>query len=117
MRGIEEIRTSAKDNIRKSQEYNERRALANSKFLKTFEEGDFVVIRNVDTSIGVNKKLLPKYKGPYVVRKVLPNDRYVIGDIENCQITQIPYDGVIEAANIRLWRSKDFHDDKKDDST
>lgn len=27
-------------------------------------EGDYVLIKNVDTSAGVNKKLLPKFKGP-----------------------------------------------------
>lgn len=35
--------------------------------------------------------------------KVLPNDRYVIKDIENCQITQLPYDGIIEARHMRKW--------------
>lgn len=80
--------------------------------VSSFKIGDFVVIKNVDTTIGVNKKLLPKFKGPYVITKVLPNDRYVVKDIENCQITQFPYDGVIEACNIRLWKT-----DELDEST
>ena len=57
----------------------------------------------MDTTIGTNKKFIPKFRGPYRVHKVLPNDRYVIRDIENCQITQIPYDGVIEASRIRKY--------------
>lgn len=65
------------------------------------------MIKNIDNSVGVNKKLLPKFKGPYRIFKVLPNDRYVIKDIENGQITQIPYDGVVEACHIRLWKSKE----------
>lgn len=68
-----------------------------------FSEGDFVVIRNIDTTIGTNKKFVPKYKGPYCVHKVLPNDRYVVRDIENCQSTQLPYDGIIEASRMRSW--------------
>ena len=70
---------------------------------KTFSEGEYVVIRNVDTTIGTNKKFTPKYRGPYRIHKVLPNDRYVIRDIENCQIYQLPYDGIIEAARIKRW--------------
>lgn len=62
-----------------------------------------MVIRNVDTVIGTNKKLIPRYRGPYEVHKVLGNDRYVIRDIENCQLTQLPYDGVVEANKIRKW--------------
>lgn len=47
--------------------------------------------------------MIPKFKGPYIVTKILPNDRYVVKDIENCQITQIPYDGVIKSRNMRKW--------------
>lgn len=68
-----------------------------------FTVGEYVVIRNVDTTVGTNKKFIPKYRGPYRVHKVLPNDRYVIRDIENCQISQLPYDGIIEAARIKRW--------------
>lgn len=70
---------------------------------KVYSEGDYVVIRHLDTTIGTNKKLLPKYRGPYVVHKALPNDRYVIKDVENCQITQMPYNGIIEAARMKHW--------------
>lgn len=52
---------------------------------------------------GTNKKFVPKFRGPYLIHKTLPNDRYVIRDIENCQITQIPYDGIIEASRIRKY--------------
>uniref|UniRef100_A0A1B0CYU2 Uncharacterized protein n=1 Tax=Phlebotomus papatasi TaxID=29031 RepID=A0A1B0CYU2_PHLPP len=62
--------------------------------------------------------------GPYVVAKVLPHDRYVVRDVDNCQITQIPYNGIIESKNMRLWRSPEFvqnrewtsHSDDEDDS-
>ena len=61
------------------------------------------MIRNVDTTIAVNKKFVPKYRGPYVIHRVLQNDRYIIRDVDNCQITQIPYNGVLEAARIKPW--------------
>lgn len=68
-----------------------------------FSVDDYVMIRNVDTTIGTNKKFIPKYKGPYRIHRVLPNDRYVIRDIEGCQLTQLPYDGVVESSRIRKW--------------
>lgn len=49
-----------------------------------FLEDDFIVIQNIDTTIVTNKKLIPKYKGPYCVKNV----RYVINDLENCYISQ-----------------------------
>lgn len=38
-----------------------------------------------------------------MVYKSLGHDRYVIRDIENCQLTQLPYDGIVEANKMRLW--------------
>ena len=67
---------------------------------RIFEVGDLVVVRNVDISPGGNKKLIPKYRRPYVVRKQLGNDRYEISD---CQITQIPYKGVVDSSHLKKW--------------
>jgi hypothetical protein len=67
--------------------------------------GDFVMIRNVDVTPGINKKLLPKFRGPYEVKKCLGNDRYLIGDIEGFQITQIPFEGICSPPNMKLWLS------------
>lgn len=103
IRDLPVLRETASRYIENSQTKN------SSSFDKThaiphnFTEGEYVVIRNVDTTIGTNKKFIPKYRGPYRIHKVLPNDRYVIRDIENCQISQLPYDGIIEAARIKRW--------------
>lgn len=50
-------------------------------------------------SFGTSSKLSESYRGPYIIHKCLPNDRYVVRDIENCQLTQLPYDGVIESSH------------------
>jgi len=55
--------------------YNSKR-----KHATTYKEGDYVMISNTDVTPGVNKKLIPKYKGPYVVKAVLDHDRYVVAD-------------------------------------
>uniref|UniRef100_A0A1B0GQT2 RNA-directed DNA polymerase n=1 Tax=Phlebotomus papatasi TaxID=29031 RepID=A0A1B0GQT2_PHLPP len=102
-RNLDVIREHAHSSIKKLQDANLQQFDEHHNPAKTYEIGEYVVIKNTDTTIGKNKKLIPKFKGPYVVHKVLPNDRYVIRDIEDCPITQLPYDGVIEACNIRKW--------------
>lgn len=57
-------------------------------------------IRFVDVTAGSNKKFVPKYRGPYAIKKGLPTDCYVVGDIDGCQVTQNPYEGIIEAKNM-----------------
>lgn len=109
---LDTLRMIAAENIEKAQKKNLSWYEKNKKPHVQFEMGDYVMIRNVDTTIGTNKKFIPKFRGPYLVHKKLPNDRYVIRDIENCQVTQIPYDGIIEASRIRRftdWRNS--HDD------
>ena len=65
--------------------------LERSKPAKSFDRSDFVVIRYTDTTVGKNKKL---------------NDPYVIRDIENFLITQLPYDGIIDPSRVRKWVDK-----------
>lgn len=62
-----------------------------------------MVIKNTDTTVGTNKKLVPKYRGPYKISRVFLNDRYEVVDIENCQLTQIPYRGVLDSTRIKPW--------------
>lgn len=81
-----------------------------------YDVGDYVMIRNYVSTPGVVKKLLPKFRGPYEVKKISRNDRYIIGDIDGHQVTQTPYQGVWEATNMRPWFRKSgnkdltFHD-------
>lgn len=98
------IRNRAEQNILKSQEYARKWYDEHSRGAKIYNVGDLVYIRNIDTTIGSNKKFVSKFKGPYIIDKCFPNDRYCVKDVEGCQLSQLPYDGVIEAKNIRLWK-------------
>ncbi|XP_061504692.1 uncharacterized protein LOC133391922 [Anopheles gambiae] len=100
---LSDIRAEASANIIKSQLTNEAYFRKNHKPAAKYEVGDYVVMRNIDSNTQQNKKLIPKYKGPYIVHKVLPNDRYVIRDIEGCPITQMPYDGILESNKLKKW--------------
>lgn len=84
---LTEIRNEALKAIERSQKYSTDRAKLRNKPAKEYEIGDNVVMLNVDTKAGKNKKFITMYRGPYVVHKKLGHDRYVIKDIENCQLT------------------------------
>lgn len=104
-RNLEEIRSRASENIEKSQKDNANRYNLRRKAAREYKVGDYVEIRNVETTPGINKKLLPKFKGPYVVKKVLDHDRYVITDIDGFQLTQRPYSGVVAPDQMRPYIS------------
>ena len=102
-RNLPALREKAAANIVKAQMYNEKLYNAKHKKANEYNVGDYVMIRNVDTTAGINKKLIPKFKGPYEVKKVLDHDRYVVTDIEGFQRTQIPYTGVLSPDNIKPY--------------
>lgn len=102
-RDLDSLRSKSAENIKNSQKSSHSYSLRNSCPTQIYAEGDYIVVRYIDTSAG-NKKFTQKFRGPYVVHKVLPNDRYVVRDIDGSQITQLPYDNVIEAKNIKYWR-------------
>lgn len=48
---------------------------------KLYKEGDLVLIqKNLYAEGGKSKKLLQKFSGPMVIKRVLPNDRYYVED-------------------------------------
>lgn len=102
-RDLSKVRSDASNNIQVAQERNKRYFDNRHKAVSKYEVNDYVVITNVDTTAGVNHKLIPKYKGPYVVTKVLPNDRYLLEDIPGFQVTQKPYKSILEPSRMKLW--------------
>lgn len=108
IRDLENIRNEASLNIVKQQDYSKKHYDKTHKEAKTYQVGDYVVIFNNDTTPNVNKKLTPKFKGPYQITAVLPNDRYIVEDIPDFQLTQHPFKGTIDANNMKCW-SKSEH--------
>ncbi|EFN75856.1 hypothetical protein EAI_16731, partial [Harpegnathos saltator] len=50
---------------------------------------------------GESTKLNPKYKGPYLVAKVLGNSRYVIRDISDFNHTSRPVDTIMSPDKLK----------------
>lgn len=45
--------------------------------------GDLVLVEYEPFSTGTSRKLEPLYKGPFIITKVMPNDRCLVEDIPN----------------------------------
>lgn len=103
-RNLESIRHKAKEQIERTQQYNKSYTDKKRKRAHEYQVGDYIMIRNFDPTPGISPKLTPSFKGPYEVKKILRNDRYVIADIDGFQKTQRKYQGVWEPANMRPWR-------------
>ncbi|CAK9817732.1 Transposon Ty3-I Gag-Pol polyprotein [Anthophora plagiata] len=103
IRDLNAIRENAVAKIQTSNEYNKQYYNKRHKYPTRYSIGDYVVIKNVDVTPGINKKLLPKFRGPYQISKVLDKNRYVIRDLEGQQLTQLPFEGIYSPENMRLW--------------
>lgn len=102
-RDLAQIRQVAAQNIEKNQVISKKQYDQKHKVSRLYNVGDLVMISNQDVTPGVNKKFIPKYRGPYVIKAVLDNDRYIVGDIEGFQLTQVPYTGVLAPCRIKPW--------------
>ena len=102
-RDLSAIRSRAASCIERKQLENKTQYDGKRKAATAYEEGDYVMIRNYDTTAGVNKKLLPKYKGPYVIKKVLRFDRYIVTDVDGFQVTRLPYTGTVSVDHMKPW--------------
>lgn len=80
-----------------------KRTIKKRKAPSQYQEGDYVMIKNIDTTPGINKKLIPRYKGPYVIKTVLDHDRYIVSDIDGFQLSQIPYTGTVSVDHMRYF--------------
>lgn len=61
---------------------------------KQYAENDIIVLENKASTTGDSRKLEPKFRGPYMVAKVLGNDRYLIEDVPGIQVTNRKFSSV-----------------------
>ncbi|XP_039969746.1 uncharacterized protein LOC120781576 [Bactrocera tryoni] len=87
----------------------------------TYNEGDLVLTTNEPISSGTSRKLEPRFRGLFIITKVLPNDRYVIEDLPHAERTQRQYKAVFASDQLKTWCMLPPDDpddiDDKDEST
>jgi len=98
-----EIRNQAQIVNRTLREYNKQQYDKHHKKCTLYKPGDLVLIKVLHFKPGTNKKLAPKFKGPYQIKAVLNNNRYVVTDIPGYNITQKPLNTIMSSDKLKPW--------------
>lgn len=115
-RDLDQIRQNIQEANKKAQDEYKTQFDKKRKAPHEYSVGDYVMVRNIVTEAGVNQKLLPKFKGPYTVSKILGNDRYVVTDVPGFQISQRRFEGTFSPTNMKPWmQTSDITTDNKTD--
>lgn len=71
VRDIQAIHAQAAETNAKLQKYQERAFQIKHKAPCVYKVGELIMVRNYDTTPSISKKLLPKFRSPYEVKKIL----------------------------------------------
>lgn len=91
----------AKARIDASQLYNKEKYDEGVVREHKFEQGQLVLIKTRPT--GKCNKLTEKFRGPYIITKVLDKDRYVVSDIDDWQQTGRRYLAIHDSSRLKLF--------------
>lgn len=100
---VNDKRQQAVININKERQKWKQRFDSHHKKPTIYAVNDLVVIENVIPATGESRKLEPKYRGPYLVSRVLGKDRYLIEDLEDVQRNQRKFCSVYTAEKLKRW--------------
>ncbi|CAK1589624.1 unnamed protein product [Parnassius mnemosyne] len=101
-----EMRSAASDRIEKQQENSKRAFDERRKHATQYKEGDLIRIERtvIDREhLGKSKKLLSKFNGPYRIKKLLPNDRFLVEDTPLTRKGKRRYENVVALDKIHPW--------------
>lgn len=116
---LEERREQAVQLIGKAQVRQKLRFDGQRKKPTRYKQGDLVLVQR--EAMGLSKKLMPKFKGPYMVSFVLEHDKYVLVDVSGAERTQRSFQSVFAADRMKPWcfaddgNETDDHDSEEDD--
>lgn len=100
---IRETRQAARLRTQIAQQKSKERFDRKRKNPKTYYEGELVLVKKQKIGEG-SKKLLDNYRGPFKIIKKLPNDRYVLGEIQGSHRSQrAPYKNVEAVDKLKKW--------------
>jgi hypothetical protein len=98
-------RQEAAENIGKAQERQKTAFDQHRKPARLYAEGDQVLVERPERTIetrGQSKKLVKPFRGPLEVVKVLPNDRYMVKEVDKKRGRR--YMAVMAADKMKPWR-------------
>lgn len=96
-------RQTAREVNRKIQEYNKADYDDRHKKITRYKEGDLVLVRKLQFKVGENTKLAPKYKGPYRIKAIFKNNRFVVTDVPGYNLTSKPFNTILSADKLKPW--------------
>lgn len=98
---LQELSAGIKEHIDAKQLEQKERYDRSRRAAVRYTDGELVLVRiTTDPATESSKKLHPKFKGPFRVRKVLPNDRYEVEDLREGGRRRRT---VAAADNIKPW--------------
>jgi len=100
---VDELRDKAAQTTENLRNYNKVYRDAHCRKPSIYNEGDYVLIRDSRLKPGTNTKLKQRYRGPYIVKKALGSNRYVIADIPGFNIVARPLNTVLSSDRIKPW--------------
>lgn len=107
-----DVKRVIEDKQRKQKSRYDKKRVAGIKFVV----GEQVLVRTaVGSNQGQSRKLLPKYSGPYVVTKVLENDRYAIEDVCGSTRAQKKYHGIVSVDKMKAYKIEISSNSSDDD--
>jgi len=74
---LAQIRKKAATHQKQVQDCNKRRVK-----VKGYKKGDYVMVKNFDSTVLTARKVIPKHKGPYKIAKAMRNDRFLLEDVD-----------------------------------
>lgn len=98
---LDELRTDIKAHIDQAQQEQKERYDKARRNATKYNAGELVLVQiTSDSATGSSRKLHPKFKGPFRIRKVLINDRYEVEDLrEGSRRSRT----VVAADRIKRW--------------
>lgn len=89
--------------VEKIQQYNKTVYDRRHKKPTKYNEGDYVMLRKLQAKPGTSRKLRPQYRGPYIIKKVLRNNRYVVHDVPGFNISSRPCNTTVSSDKLKFW--------------
>jgi hypothetical protein len=103
-RHLSRTREQARIRTQKKQAEQKARYDRTRKRTPHYSVGQLVLVRKApSTNDGKSKKLLPKYSGPYEIKKILDADRFVVSDVSGSTRSRRPYEGVVSGDKLKSY--------------